>query len=270
MPQVDVAGHSLEYDRIEGTSDAPTLVFLHEGLGSLRMWRDFPGRVAQATGCSTVVYSRYGYGQSDVLAEARRSVRFMHEEALDVVPELLRALDVICPVLIGHSDGASIALIHAGAGHPVAGVAAMAPHVFVEDICIRSIEAAKQQFETTDLPARLGKYHRDPRKTFYLWNDVWLDPEFRKWNIEAYLPRIRCPVLAIQGLQDEYGTMAQLDAIAAKVGGPCELVKLDECGHSPFRDQPDATLAALVGWMRQIGRTIESPRERPAPGRRAG
>lgn len=230
-----------------------TLVFLHEGLGSLRLWRDFPGRVAQATGCPTLVYSRYGYGQSDVLREPRRSVRFMHEEALESLPELLRALGITRPALVGHSDGASIALIHAGAGHPVAGVAAMAPHVFVEDICIRSIEASKRQFETTDLRERLSKYHRDPRKTFYLWNDVWLDPEFRKWNIEAYLPRIRCPVLAIQGMQDEYGTMAQLDALAAQVCGPCEVVKLDQCGHSPFRDQPDATLAALERWICQLG-----------------
>ena len=231
------------------------LVFLHEGLGSLRLWRDFPSEVARASGLPALVYSRYGYGHSDVLAEPRRSVRFMHEEALVALPELLGALRITHPVLIGHSDGASIALIHAGAGHPVAGVAAMAPHVFVEDICIRSIESAKAQFETTDLPGRLGKYHRDPRKTFYLWNDVWLDPEFRSWNIEEYLPRITCPVLAIQGLQDEYGTMAQLEAIASQVGGACELVKLERCGHSPFRDQPEATLSALERWLSGLART---------------
>lgn len=253
MPHAAVAGHSLEYEWIEGTPGRPVLVFLHEGLGSLRLWRDFPARVAQATGSAALVYSRYGYGESDVLAEARRSVRFMHDEALDALPELLRVLEIRSPVLVGHSDGASIALIHAGAGHPVRGVAVMAPHVFVEDICIRSIEEAKRQFATTSLRERLGRYHRDPRKTFYLWNDVWLDPEFRAWNIEEYLRPIRCPVIAIQGLDDEYGTMAQLDAIASQVGGPCELVKLQRCGHSPFRDQPDAVLAALARWLGQFG-----------------
>lgn len=254
MSRVAVGGRSLEYQWIDGRPDGPVLVFLHEGLGSLRLWRDFPGKVAQASGFRALVYSRYGYGQSDVLAEPRRSVRFMHEEALVALPELLDALRITHPVLIGHSDGASIALIHAGAGHPVAGVAAMAPHVFVEDICIRSIEAAKAQFESTDLSGRLGKYHRDPRKTFYLWNDVWLDPEFRAWNIEEYLPRITCPVIAIQGLQDEYGTMAQLEAIDSQVGGACELVKLERCGHSPFRDQPEATLYALERWLAGLAR----------------
>lgn len=249
MPWVTVAGRSLEYERIEGRAEGPVLVFLHEGLGSLRLWRDFPAKVVQASGLPALVYSRYGYGQSDVLAERRLTVRFMHEEALDALPALLDALRITRPILIGHSDGASIALIHAGAGHPVAGVAVMAPHVFVEDICIRSIEAAKKQFETTDLADRLGKYHRDPRKTFYLWNDVWLDPDFRAWNIEEYLPGIHCPVIGIQGLQDEYGTMAQLDSIATRVRGACELVKLERCGHSPFRDQPEETLSALTRWL---------------------
>jgi pimeloyl-ACP methyl ester carboxylesterase len=252
MPFVTAAGHALEFEWIEGKPGHPALVFLHEGLGSLRQWRDFPARIARATGCAALVYSRYGYGQSDVLAEARRSVRFMHEEALDSLPRLLRELEIEAPVLVGHSDGASIALIHAGAGHAVRGVAVMAPHVFVEDVCLRSIEAAKVQFETTDLAQRLGKYHRDPRKTFYLWNDVWLDPEFRCWNIEEYLPGIRCPVIAIQGEDDEYGTMAQLDAIAKQVRSRCELVKLARCGHSPFRDQPGEAAAALVRFVASI------------------
>ncbi len=252
MPFVTVARHSLEYERIDGDAERPVLVFLHEGLGSLRQWREFPRRVAHATGCAAYIYSRYGYGQSDVLAEPRRSVRFMHEEALDALPQFLSALKITAPALIGHSDGASIALIHAGAGHPVRGIAALAPHVFVEDVCIRSIEAAKIQFETTDLKGRLGKYHRDPHKTFYLWNDVWLDPEFRRWNIEEFLPRIRCPVIGIQGGDDEYGTMAQIEAIARQVSGPCELVRLESCGHSPFRDQPEATLAAIVRFVNRL------------------
>jgi len=247
MPHVRAAGRSLEYEWIEGAE--PTLVFLHEGLGSIRQWRDFPAQVAKATGRRALVYNRYGYGESDVLSESRVGIRFMHDEALEALPGLLRSLKIESPILVGHSDGASIALIYAGAGHPARAVAVMAPHVFVEDVCIRSIEKAKRDFETTDLPERLGRYHRDPRKTFYLWNDVWLDPEFRKWNIEEYLPGIRCPVLAIQGEDDEYGTMAQLESIGNKVKAPCELVKLAKCGHSPHRDQPEAALAALARFI---------------------
>ena len=246
MPFLTAAGHRLEYEWIEGSDpDKPTLVFLHEGLGSIRQWRDFPLRVANATGCPALVYSRYGYGHSDVLVEPRRSVRFMHEEALEALPAVLSEMGIRAPILVGHSDGASIALIYAGAGNPVRALALMAPHVFVEEICIRSIEQAKRDFETTDLPQRLGRYHRDPRRSFYLWNDVWLDPEFLDWNIEEYLPGVACPVLAIQGRDDRYGTMAQLRTIALKVKGPCELVELDRCGHSPFRDQPEATLEAV-------------------------
>ena len=250
MPFVTAAGRKLEYEWLDAAEPGrPTLVFLHEGLGSIRQWREFPLRVVKATGCRALVYNRYGYGQSDVLAEPRRSVRFMHEEALESLPEMLAALGIEAPVLVGHSDGASIALIYAGAGHSVRGLALMAPHVFVEELCIRSIEQAKREFETSELPQRLGKYHRDPRRTFYLWNDVWLDPEFLEWNIEAYLPGVRCPVLAIQGRDDEYGTMAQLAAIERGVRGPCELVKLEGCGHSPFRDQSEGTLAALTRFV---------------------
>jgi len=252
MPSVTAAGHSLAYERLEGRE--PTLVFLHEGLGSIRQWRDFPQRVTKATGCAAVVYDRYGYGGSDVLAEKRVGVRFMHDEALVTLPQFLSALEIGSPILVGHSDGASIALIYAGAGHPVLGVAVMAPHVFVEDLGLRSIEKAREQFETTELAQRLGRYHKDPRKTFYLWNDAWLDPQFRGWNIEEYLPGIRCPVLAIQGEQDEYGTMAQLESIRSHVKGRCELVKLANCGHSPHRDQPEATLAALARFVGALAR----------------
>ena len=253
MPFLTAAGHKLEYEWIESAdADKPALVFLHEGLGSIRQWRDFPLRVSRATGCPALVYSRYGYGHSDVLEEPRRSVRFMHEEALEALPAVLAETGIRAPILVGHSDGASIALIHAGAGHPVRGLALMAPHVFVEEVCIRSIEQAKRDFETTDLPQRLGKYHRDPRRSFYLWNDVWLDPEFLDWNIEEYLPGISCPVLAIQGRDDQYGTMAQLRAIALKVKGPCELVELEHCGHSAFRDQPEATLEAISRFVAGI------------------
>ena len=250
MPFVAAAGHSLEYEWIEGAE--PALVFLHEGLGSIRQWRDFPSRLCSETGCRGLVYNRYGYGNSEVLAEPRVSVRFMHDEALVALPELLTKLKVVSPVLVGHSDGASIALIHAGAGHRVRGLALMAPHVLVEEHGLRSIERVRRQFETTDLPQRLGRYHRDARRTFYLWNDAWLDPQFRHWNIEEYLPSVSAPVLAIQGADDEYGTMAQLRSIKEKVQGSCELLELADCGHSPQRDQTEAVLEALARFIRAL------------------
>jgi len=254
MPVVKAAGRSLSYEWIEGDARAkPTLIFLHEGLGSIRQWRDFPLKVAAATGCRALLYDRYGYGQSDVLAEPRRNVRFMHDEALVSLPDLRRKLGIGDAILVGHSDGASIALIHAGAGHQARGVAVMAPHVFIEPICIDSIKNAANTFETTDLPARLGRYHRDARKTFYGWADVWLDPDFERWDIrDDHLPKVRAPVLAIQGKDDEYGTMTQLDEIGARVAGRCELLKLEDCGHAPFRDQPERTLAAVTAFIDRV------------------
>src|SRR6266581_5934942 len=166
MPSVEAAGRSLNYEWIGSEGRKPVLVFLHEGLGSIPQWRDFPAKVAKATGCRALVYDRYGYGQSDVLQEAKRDIGFMHHEALSSLPKILDSLKIKNPILIGHSDGASIALIYAGAGHAVRGVAAMAPHVFIEPICLSSIAKAKKTFETTDLPAKLGRYHRDARKTF--------------------------------------------------------------------------------------------------------
>jgi pimeloyl-ACP methyl ester carboxylesterase len=253
MPFVVAAGRKLEYEWIEGEHDRPPLVFLHEGLTSLRQWRDFPALVAAETGCAALVYSRYGYGGSDVLEEPRVGVRYMHDEALVSLPKVLANLGIDRPILIGHSDGASIALIHAGSGHPVSAIVALAPHVFVEEESLRSIERLRGEFETTDLRERMAKYHRDPRKTFFLWNDVWLDPEFRRWNIEEYLPDIRCPLLLIQGADDQYGTMEQLRAIERQTGGVCRVVKLAQCGHSPHRDQPEATLAAIAEFVRIIG-----------------
>jgi pimeloyl-ACP methyl ester carboxylesterase len=232
----------------EASGKAP-LVFLHEGLGSIRQWRDFPAQVAAATGRRALVYDRYGYGQSDVLREARRKVSFMHDEALHALPALLAELDIDEPVLVGHSDGASIALIHA-ATHPVSAVVAMAPHVFVEPSGLVSIRNAVSAFEATDLAQKLSRYHKDARRTFYGWADVWLDPEFERWDIRGdALPKIACPVLAIQGFDDKYGTMAQLDEIQRRVRGGCTLVKLPACGHAPFRDQPEKTLHAIRDFL---------------------
>lgn len=229
----------------------PPLVFLHEGLGSVAMWRDFPARVALATGARTLVYSRYGYGQSDVIESPHRA-DYMHREAQQALPELLAALGIENPVVIGHSDGASIALIHAGSGRwPVAGAIVLAPHVFVEEVSIASITAAREAAANTDLLARLGRYHRDAAKTFRGWNDIWLHPDFRAWNIESYLPGIRCPVLAIQGEDDEYGTLAQVHAIVAgAINSPgVEVLRLADCRHSAHKDQPEAVLAAIVAFI---------------------
>jgi len=242
-------GRCIEYQRMPAKKkDRPTLVFLHEGLGCVAQWRDFPRRVAEATGCAALIYSRYGHGQSDV-CDAPRGVRFMHDEALLALPELLTQLEIHNPLLIGHSDGASIALIYAGAGvGSVTGLIAMAPHVFVEDISITGIEKARVAWRTTDLPHKLARYHRDAAKTFAAWNDAWLNPDFRHWNIEEYLPRIASPILAIQGEEDEYGSMAQVDAIAAQAPN-VQLLKLIECGHAPHKDQPEATLNAVARFI---------------------
>ena len=257
MDFLQAGGHRLEVQnyRPGGLSDAdaasgPTLVFLHEGLGSVALWKQFPRQVAEAAGCPALVYSRYGYGKSDKL-DAPRAVDYMHREALEVLPDVLGQLGIASPVLIGHSDGASIALIHAGAGkRPVRGVVAMAPHVFVEDITVKSIAEAGETFRTTDLPDRLGRYHDDVVSTFRGWNDIWLHPDFRRWNIEEVLAGIAVPVLLIQGEDDQYGTVAQVEAIARQVSGPVETVMLPDCAHSPHQSpQKDATIAAIVGFV---------------------
>jgi pimeloyl-ACP methyl ester carboxylesterase len=253
---VTVQGRSLEVERIAGRSPhAPELVFLHEGLGSISHWKDFPARVAATTGCPVTVYSRYGNGNSDLLTEPR-PVTYMHDEGLRALPDLLAQLHIENPILVGHSDGASISLIHAGAGvgdhDGVRGLVLLAPHVFVEDLSVASIAAAKTTFETTDLCEKLGRHHRDPASAFWGWNNIWLHPDFRSWNIEEYLPRITCPILAIQGLDDQYGTMAQVHAITRQSAGPVEILPLAECRHSPQRDQPEATLAAIAKFVKGI------------------
>jgi pimeloyl-ACP methyl ester carboxylesterase len=253
---VQAGGHRLECKWIEADSAASrlggTLVFLHEGLGSVSLWKDFPERVARRTGCPALVYSRYGYGKSKRL-QRPHGVDYMHREALETLPEVLAALSISDPILIGHSDGASIALIYAGAQRgPLRGLVLMAPHVFVEDVTVSSIAQAKVAFETTDLPRKLGRYHDDAAATFYGWNDIWLHPEFRSWNIEASLPGIEVPTLLIQGEQDQYGTRAQVDAVARQVSGPVQLIMLDQCGHAPQVDRTEATEDAIAQFVERL------------------
>jgi pimeloyl-ACP methyl ester carboxylesterase len=221
-----------------------TIVMLHEGLGSVAMWKDFPERLAEATGCGVLAYSRYGHGRSERLAEKRR-VDFMHHEAKVVLPELLRQFEIQRPILLGHSDGASIALIYAGTWpERVRGLVLEGPHVSVEDANIRSITAIRELYASSDLPQKLARYHDHADETFRGWNDIWLDPQFRNWNIEEYLAAISCPALVIQGEHDQYGTLAQVQAIQRRVPATQSL-NLPRCGHSPHRDQPSLTLDAI-------------------------
>jgi len=254
MPSATVAGRPIEFRMIPGDPASPTLVFLHEGLGSAALWRTFPDKVAGRLGARALVYSRFGYGQSDGLL-AKRTPRFMHEEALDVLPTLLDRLAIERPLLIGHSDGASIALIFAAAaGRPVAGLALMAPHVFVEPICVESIARIRETYRTSDLKERLAKYHAHVDDAFLGWADTWLLPEFLAWSIEDLLPRVTQPLLLIQGRDDEYGTLAQLDRIEAAVRGPTSRLVLENCGHSPWRDEETAVLAAIAAFAEQLRR----------------
>ena len=232
---------------------APLVVFLHEGLGSLAMWKDFPQQLCAATGSRGLVYSRPGYGRStprDV--EEAWGLDFMHRQALEVLPALLQALGVQEPYwLLGHSDGGSIALLHAAhLPQQVAGAIVVAPHIKVEDLSVASIEAARIAYETTDLSARLAKYHDDPDSAFYGWNRIWLHPPFRQWSIEAEIATIRAPLLAVQGLDDEYGTLEQIRGIQRRVP-QTQLLELESCGHSPHRDQPQALIDAARAFIHQ-------------------
>jgi len=253
VQSLTVLGRRIEYRRFEpaeAMTDAPVIVMLHEGLGSLALWKDFPRDLAATAGLPVIAYSRFGYGDSE--APPPYAALEMHRrEALEVLPELLQHLEISRPILFGHSDGASIALIYAGAApKAISGLVLLAPHVFVEDMCLTSISRAKETYLASDMRQKLRRYHADPDCAFWLWNNVWLDEAFQGWNIEHVLPRIECPVLAIQGQDDEYGTMAQLDRIARGIP-QVEQLRLDHCRHSPHRDRPVAVLRATAGWMRQ-------------------
>ncbi len=255
MSFVDVAWHGrtvrVEHGWIDGPAKSPLVIFLHEGLGSLAMWKDFPQQLCAAAGCRGLVYSRPGYGRSTPRApDERWAPDFMHRQAFELLPALRRALQVDeRPWLFGHSDGGSIALLHA-TKHAVAGSIVVAPHILVEALSVTSIEQARGAYLEGDLPQRLGKYHDDADSAFWGWNDIWLDPAFRAWNIEAELAAITTPLLAVQGLDDEYGTLAQIRGIARRVP-QTRLLEIPDCGHSPHKDQPAALIEAAAAFIRE-------------------
>jgi pimeloyl-ACP methyl ester carboxylesterase len=235
--------------------DRPLMVFLHEGLGSVSMWRDFPQRLCEAANLRGLVYSRPGYGRSTPrAADEHWAPDFMHRQAHEMLPALLEALGVDStqdpPWLFGHSDGGSIALLHAARWPTrVAGAIVLAPHILVEDVSIASITQAREAYRGTDLRMRLARHHDDPDSAFWGWNDIWLHPAFRAWNIERELAPLTCPLLAVQGLDDEYGTLEQIRGIARRVP-QTQLLELPDCGHSPHKDQAAALIAAVCQFMR--------------------
>ena len=239
--------------------NTPVMVFLHEGLGSVAMWKDFPQRLCQALGWRGLVYSRPGYGRSTPRPAAETwGPDFMHSQARELLPALLQALGLSGPGapplwLFGHSDGGSITLLHAASAcASLSGAIVLAPHILVEDISVRSIEVARQAYESGPLRAGLARYHDDPDSAFWGWNRIWLDPAFRDWNITAELKHLRCPVLAVQGLDDEYGTLEQIRGIARQAPRT-QLLELPGCGHSPHRDQAEALIAAVQGFVAAQG-----------------
>jgi pimeloyl-ACP methyl ester carboxylesterase len=256
MQRLNINGQQLEVRQINGPPTLAPIVFLHEGLGSVSMWTqrglDWPLAVCQATGRAGVVYSRRGYGQSDAAPPGRNILPpdYMHREAFDVLPALLADLHIQNPVLLGHSDGATIALLHASR-LPVAACIAMAPHVLVESVAVNAIAQARLAFETGDLRQRLAKHHADVDGAFWQWNDVWLSKAFASFDIRAECERITAPLLLIQGLSDEYGTMLQLDEIA--LAAPhAQQIRLANCGHSPQREQPQLCVEGIVDFLKAV------------------
>lgn len=256
---IDWAGRpvSIEYQWVGVDNPAaPLLVFLHEGLGSRSMWRSFPETLCETLGCRGLVYSRPAYGQSTPrAADEQWQPDFMHRQAYEVLPAFLQAVGVDGsqqPLwLFGHSDGASIALLYAARfPQQLAGAIVLAPHIKVEDITIQSIEQAREVYRNTDLRDKLGRYHQDPNSAFWGWNDIWLHPDFRTWSIEAELAHIQCPLLAIQGLDDEYGTLAQIHGIAERTP-QTQLIELNNCGHSPHRDQAEELIRVTADFIHQ-------------------
>lgn len=277
MERLLINGVALELQRIPAPANAPArapIIFLHEGLGCAGLWRDWPAKVCESAGRAGVVYSRRGYGQSDAVPDVRgpstlrgglRCGRlqpdYMHLEAWEVLPALLAALGILRPVLLGHSDGASIALLHASR-HPLAACVVMAPHVVVEEVSLRSIEAARTAFETGALRSRLARWHRDVDCAFWQWNDVWLSAAFRSFDIRRECAAIRAPLLAMQGRQDVYGTLAQIHALQQKNNAENSsgrttdvrvvLHELEHCGHAPQLDQPELSLRLIAEFLQTV------------------
>jgi pimeloyl-ACP methyl ester carboxylesterase len=240
-------------------TSAPLLVFLHEGLGSVAMWKDFPQRLCEAAGCRGLVYSRPGYGRSTArAAEEAWGLDFMHRQAHEVLPAVFAALGIDTqaapPWLLGHSDGGSIALLYAARfPQALAGAVVVAPHILVEELSVSSIEVARRAYLEKGLRQRLASYHDDPDSAFWGWNRIWLDPQFRDWSIATEIESIRCPLLAVQGMDDEYGTMKQIRGIAQALP-QTELLELPDCGHSPHRDQPEQLITAITDFLHHHNR----------------
>ena len=252
---VHAAGHKLRVRRVthlgnSGQDSRPTLVFLHEGLGSIEMWHDFPETLLEKTGCDGLVYDRWGHGKSDPI-DVQRTLRYVHDEALDSLPEVLEKSGVEDAILIGHSDGGSIALIFA-AEYPgsVRGVITEAAHVFVEEITLEGIKDALEVYRNTDLKEKLARYHGDnTERIFRAWYETWLQPEFKSWNIEDCLPKITCPVLVIQGEDDQYGTAAQVEAITNQVTGQSKPLLIPNCAHIPHKEATDRVIKEMTDFI---------------------
>ena len=259
---LDIGRQRLEYRFIGPRPDeAPTLVLLHEALGCVGLWNDFPASLAAATGIGVFVYSRAGYGQSSP-ATLPRPLSYMHDEACETLPRVLDAIGFKRGLLVGHSDGASIATIYVGShqDHRVGGLVLIAPHFFTEDPGIAAIAETKEAYETGDLRARLSRWHADVDNAFQGWCGAWLDPEFRKWDITEYLAYIRVPVLIVQGEDDQYGTAKQIDVAREECYCPVEVTLLPGARHSPHRETPDATLATILEFVERALRANESGR----------
>jgi pimeloyl-ACP methyl ester carboxylesterase len=249
LPLAETPGGRVEYEDVPGDPALAPLLFLHEGLGSVRLWRGFHRQVAAATGRRAVAFSRLGHGGSD-LPQGKRTPRYMHDEAAGTVPAVRAALGLERVVLVGHSDGGSIALLHAAAWD-VAGLVVLAPHVFVEEAGLRGIEQARRDYLEGDLRARMARHHRDPDVTFWHWNDGWLDDAFRDWDIRPELAGITCPALCVQGTADPYGTVVHVEAIRDAAAGPVTLQVL-KCGHAPHLERPADTEAAVTEFLRSL------------------
>jgi pimeloyl-ACP methyl ester carboxylesterase len=256
----------LEYRMIgPAPADAPTIVMLHEGLGSAGLWGDFPEKLQAATGAGVFAYSRAGYGASTP-AKLPRPMDYMHVEALDVLPKLLDAIGFRRGLLVGHSDGASIAAIYAGShqDHRVQGIALIAPHFIVEDVSVTSIAEIKKAYETGGLKAKLARWHKDVDNAFYGWNGAWLDQRFRDWDISEYLAYIRVPVAILQGVDDEYGTMRQIEIAREECYCPVDVTEIPGAGHQPHREAPGATLNAISDFANAVLRNDEGSQGRAA------